>query len=178
MPVSISVTPARIEHYEPIVNYFLQGDLKFLNGMGVDPKKLPSRESWLAMLHANHPKPNEEKTIFYVIWQLDGQPIGHSNINKIIYGEEAYMHLHMWKADIRKQGLGLQFVRLSIPFYFNEFKLKKLFCEPYALNPSPNKTLKKLGFDFVKEYDTIPGLISFHQPVNRWCLPADKFATW
>jgi RimJ/RimL family protein N-acetyltransferase len=85
------------------------------------------------------------------------------------------MHLHMWRKDVRKNGHGLELMRMSIPYYFNEFKLKTLYCEPYALNEAPNKTLPKLGFDFVKRYDTIPGWISFHQPVNRWKLDEDKF---
>jgi [ribosomal protein S5]-alanine N-acetyltransferase len=175
MSVIISVKPAEPDHYDRIVDYFLSADEKFLDQMGVDPKKLPARESWIKVLHENHSKRLHEKTIFYVIWCVDGMPVGHSNINKIIFGEEAYMHLHMWKPDTRNSGLGFQLLKRSIPFYFNEFKLKNLFCEPYALNPAPNKTLKKLGFEFVKAYETIPGVISFLQPVNRWCLSSNKF---
>lgn len=175
MSLSISVSPAKPEHYPFIVDYFVNGDAKFLNGMGVDPKKLPSRQSWLATLYENHARPYKDKNIFYVIWHLDEKPIGHSNINKIIFGQEAYMHLHMWLADTRQQGLGQELVKQSLPYYFKEFQLQNLFCEPYALNPGPNKTLKKLGFDFIKEYETIPGLISFQQPVNRWCLSASRY---
>lgn len=171
----ISVAPAKPEHYESIVDYFLKGDLEFLNGMGVDPKRLPSRETWLAMLYENHVKETREKSIFYVIWHLDGKAIGHSNINKIIFGQEAYMHLHMWRPATRQRGLGLELVKRSIPYYFNEFRLKNLFCEPYALNPAPNRTLKKVGFTFEKEYETIPGAISFLQPVNRWIMTYEKF---
>lgn len=175
MSVTISVKPANLEHYDQIVDYFLTANEKFLDGMGVDPKKLPTRESWLKILHENHPKESQEKTIYYVIWYLDDKAIGHSNINKIVFGEEAYMHLHMWSPDTRNRGLGFELIKQSIPFYFNEFKLKNLFCEPYALNSAPNETLKKLGFEFIKEYETVPGLICFLQPVNRWCLSASKF---
>lgn len=37
-------------------------------------------------------------------------------------------------------------------------------------NPAPNKTLKKAGFELVKEYVTTPGPINFEQPVKLWCL--------
>jgi len=171
----LSVRLAELEDYEKISDYFLNADEQFYLGMGVDSKKLPKRDVWLKMLHENHAQPAEKKTFFYVIWVLDGEPIGHSNINKIIFGEEACMHLHMWRKDTRHSGLGLQFMKMSVPYYFREFKLKNLYCEPYALNPGPNKTLPKLGFDFVKRYDTIPGWISFHQPVNRWLLSNEKF---
>jgi [ribosomal protein S5]-alanine N-acetyltransferase len=173
--VSLFVNPAEPEHYEQIVDYFVNADVLFLDGMGVDPKLLPSREVWLKTLYENHQKPIEGRNIYYVIWHVGGKPIGHSNINKIIFGQEAYMHLHIWQPATRKQGFGLNLVRRSIPFYFKNFQLKNLYCEPYALNPAPNKALKKLGFEFIKEYETKPGLISFPQPVNRWCLSETQF---
>ncbi len=172
----LEVRPASIEHYQYIVDYFTNGDTKFLNGMGVDPKLLPTREAWLNTLYENHSRPDEAKSIYYVIWHVDGKAIGHSNINKIIFGEEAYMHLHMWTPGTRRRGLGLKLVRQSIPFYFKTFNLKNLWCEPYALNPAPNKSLKKLGFEFIKEYETTPGVICFPQPVNRWCLSKTRFS--
>ena len=172
---NLSVREAEENDYQNIVDYFVKADLLFLNGMGVDPVKLPTREQWLKSLADNHKKSNENKSIYYIIWVLDNDPIGHSNINKIIFGEEAYMHLHMWRGDTRQKGIGLEFMKMSIPYYFKNFHLKKLYCEPYALNPAPNKTLKKLGFDFIKQYETIPGLISFPQSVNKWCLDVDKY---
>jgi RimJ/RimL family protein N-acetyltransferase len=171
----LDVRPAEREHYQYIVDYFLNGSPNFLNGMGVDPKLLPARETWLGALYENHPRPITEKSIFYVIWFVDGKAIGHSNINKIIFGQEAYMHLHMWEPDTRKQGLGIQLVRKSIPIYFETFQLKDLWCEPYAHNPAPNKSLRKIGFEFIKEYDTTPGIICFPQAVNRWRLSSERF---
>jgi RimJ/RimL family protein N-acetyltransferase len=137
--------------------------------------KLPKRDDWLNLLFDNHKKTDANKTIFYVIWLVDGIPIGHSNINKIVYGEEAYMHLHMWHREKRKKGIGLELVRLSIPYYFAKFNLQRLYCEPYALNAAPNKTLTKLGFSLIKTYETIPGWISFYQPVNHWCLDLEQY---
>jgi hypothetical protein len=58
-----------------------------------------------------------------------------------------------------------------------DIPLKKLFCEPYALNPAPNKTLEKIGFEFVKEYITTPGWINFEQPVKLWMMDFEKFKT-
>lgn len=173
--MSISVVPGEPHHYERIVDYFVNGDSLFLHGMGVDPRLLPSREVWLQRLSKNHERPISQRDIFYVIWYLDGAPIGHSNVNKIIFEQEAYMHLHMWQPQTRKHGLGLRFVKQSIPHYFKNFRLKNLYCEPYAHNAAPNKTLRKLGFTFVKEYETVPGPISYVQPVNRWCLSDNDF---
>lgn len=171
----VSVRELIFSDHEKIVDYFLNGDKDFLVGMGVDIPKLPSREKWLDILKTNFEAPLEKKQFYYIIWLFNGEAIGHSNINKIMFGEEGYMHLHMWRSDVRKTGLGYELVKLSIPYYFDRFKLKNLYCEPYAYNEAPNKTLKKLGFEFITSYDTVPGWISFHQKVNRWCLTRERY---
>lgn len=85
------------------------------------------------------------------------------------------MHLHLWNNSERKKGMGLNFVRRTLPEYFNNFKLKNLYCEPYAFNDAPNRTLGKIGFDFVRRYRTIPGYLNFEQEVNRWEMTLEKF---
>ena len=83
---------------------------------------------------------------------------------------EAFIHLHLWKSQLRRAGLGTEFVRRSAAFYFERFNLQKLVCEPWAENPAPNRVLEKLGFAFVRRYRTIPGVIAFEQEVNRYEL--------
>jgi RimJ/RimL family protein N-acetyltransferase len=163
------------DNFISIVDYFLNADKDFLSGMAVDPLKLPKKEDWLKLLTEESQKAVEHKNFYYVIWLLNDTPVGHSNINKIIFGEEAYMHLHMWNSDQRQKGLGFEFIKMSLPYYFEKFKLKQLFCEPYAYNPAPNMTLKKLGFEFIKKYDTTPGWINLYQTVNRWCLEINEY---
>lgn len=89
--------------------------------------------------------------------------MGHSSINKIKLGEEAHIHLHLWKSELRKAGLGMEFFKRSVNFFLREFRLKRLLCEPYAENPAPNRVLSKEGFKLVKRYRTIPGVINFEQ---------------
>lgn len=106
---------------------------------------------------------------------MDGQAIGHTNVNAIEFGQQAKMHLHLWQSGYRKQNMGTKLVRLSLPFYFERLQLQTLLCEPYALNPAPNKTLKKVGFEFIKKYRTIPGSINFEQEVNQWALTRAQY---
>jgi [ribosomal protein S5]-alanine N-acetyltransferase len=172
---NITVRQLSLTDHETIVDYFLQADNEFLLSMGVDAVKLPSKQEWLAILNSNFYLPPEQKQFFYIIWLLDDQPVGHSNINKIVFGEEAYLHLHLWQQDKRQKGLGTAFLKRTIPYFFDTFQLKNLFCEPSASNPAPNKALEKLGFDFIRSYDTTPGWINFFQTVNRWCLFRKKY---
>ena len=164
----LSVREMRGTDIELITHYWLSADPVFLSGMGVDLNKMPGEKEWQKMLVEQLNKPVREKQSYCFIWELDNKPAGHSNVNKIIFGEEASMHLHLWNTGERLKGLGTAFVKMTIPFFFENLKLKKLYCEPYALNPAPNKTLAKAGFGFVKEYTTTPGWLNFEQLVNRW----------
>ena len=158
-----------------VINYFLQADHDFIRGMGADPEKLPKFDDWRKIMLEDLDRSPAHKHFYYLIWELEGCPVGHSNINKIVFGHEAYLHLHLWEPEKRRHGNGTYLIRASIGRYFENFELQNLFCEPYALNPAPNKILAKIGFEFVKQYDTIPGWINFHQTVNRWVLSKEKW---
>lgn len=156
--------------YEGMVDYFLDGDDLFLNGMGVSRALLPTREAWLRSVLADHELPDHLKDRLYVGWFYRGRQVGHSSVNRIKVGEEAFFHLHLWCPDLRMSGLGTRFCKESIRIYFDRFRLKRLWSEPYAENPAPNRVLVKLGFEFVKRYRTIPGAINFEQDVNLYLL--------
>ena len=159
-----------------VLNYFLNADCAFLKAMGVDKNKLPHSDKWRQILVEDFDRLIEQKRFYYIIWELDGVPVGHSNISKIIYGKEAFMHLHLWQWENRRRGHGTYFIEESIAFYFQKFHLQNLICEPYALNPAPNRTLAKIGFEFIKVYETTPGWITFRQLVNRWMLTKEKWS--
>jgi RimJ/RimL family protein N-acetyltransferase len=156
--------------YERMLDYFFQADAVFLQGMGVDPAKLLNRDVWLNRLLADLRREDREKETYYLGWFNEGVPVGHSNINKIIYGQEAHLHLHIWDRRYRKCGMGTVFLRESIKKFSRKFSLKSLYCEPYAENPGPNRTLAKLGFRLIKRYRTVPGIINFEQEVNRYVM--------
>jgi RimJ/RimL family protein N-acetyltransferase len=163
---------------EFIANYWLNSPKDYLTGMGVDLDKLPEHDEWIGFLSQQITQNYKDQTSYCIIWELDGKPIGHSNTNKIIFGHEAYMHLHIWAAGNRSKGLGTDFIILSIPHFFNHLNLKSLYCETYILNPSPNKALKKAGFTIVKQYLTTPGWINFEQLVNLWEMSLDSYESF
>ena len=95
--------------------------------MGVDTTKIPSRDEWIKMLTEQLDQINSEKKSYCIIWLLNNIPVGHSNINKIVVGEEAYMHLHLWEDSTRRKGMGMSFVRMTLPYFFEKLELKKIF---------------------------------------------------
>ncbi len=175
MSSNLSVREIQTDDIPPLINYWLSAGEEFLRGMGADPAKIPPKDEWEKMLLEQISQSYEEKKAYCIIWLAGGEAVGHSNVNKIIYGQEAYMHLHLWKSASRKTGWGTSFLKMTLPLFFENLKLKTLYCEPYALNTAPNKVLEKLGFDFIKTYITTPGYLNFEQPVNRWQLSRDKF---
>ncbi|NOQ72556.1 MAG: GNAT family N-acetyltransferase [Crocinitomix sp.] len=170
MKEKLAIRPLEIKDIPLIADYWLNSDPDFLIAMGVDLDKLPSYEGLTKGLTAQLAKPIKERQTYALIWLVDKQPVGHCNVNPFIFGEEAYLHLHIWSANKRAKGIGAHLVQLSIAHFFEKLKLKRIISEPYVLNPAPNKTLAKLQFKKVKTYRTIPGSLNFEQEVNRWVL--------
>ena len=172
---SISVREIEFKDIELIADYWLMSDPDFLINMGVDLKKLPARNDIKQMLSQQINCELSQKRSYALIWENNHTQIGHSNVNNIEFGSVATMHLHLWQKTNRLKGMGTEFIKKSLPFYFDKLKLTKLICEPYALNPAPNKTLEKVGFKFIKKHTTIPGSLNFEQEVNRWELTKEDF---
>lgn len=171
----LSVREITIADIPLIINYWQSASAEYLNSIGAAIEKLPSKEAWEQMLTEQIQFLYKEKKAYCIVWFVNGIAIGHCNVNKIIFGEEAFMHLHVWQQEKRKKGNGAQLVKMSLPYFFENLNLKKLYCEPHALNDAPNKTLQHVGFTFIKEYITTPGAINFEQPVKQWELTKEVF---
>jgi len=165
----------RPEETHLIVDYFLKADAQHLARLGVDPARLPESSAWNTLLREDFQRPLTERHFFYVLWEIDGALVGHSHIGDIAYGKEAYAHLHVWQPDGRKRGYGTLLMRDSVAIYFAEFHLERLFCQPNAYNVAPNRTLQRVGFEYLDTIQTTPGWINFHQPVTRWLLTKERF---
>ena len=171
---NINVREIEIRDISLITDYWLRSDPDFLIGMGVDLKKLPSKKGFEEMLSKQISLPLNRKESYAVIWEYNEEPIGHSNLNEIVFGKQAKMHLHIWKTSYRQKGIGTKLLQKSLLQYFEKLQLEKLICEPYSFNTAPNKALQRIGFEFIKQYKTIPGALNFEQLVNRWELTKDN----
>src|SRR5687767_2519146 len=82
-----------------VVNYWLHSAPEYLQSLGVDMAKLPDESSFRQMLASQITAPYSEKRSYCLVWMINGQPAGHSNVNPIRFGEDAFMHLHLWNPD-------------------------------------------------------------------------------
>ena len=144
--MNLSVRLMRLSEVGLIVDYFHEASPEHLETMGVDPSRLPPRDIWLERLNANLAHPSAERETLQTLWLGNGAPLGFSTADKIVSGERANMHLHIFAADDRNRGCGAACVRLTADLYFDMLELKRLFCEPNAFNVAPNRTLQAAGF--------------------------------
>src|SRR5260370_16743368 len=77
-----------------VIDYFHSSTPEYLETLGVDPSRMPSRESWRERLAHEFARPDEQRSAIVVIWLSDQRPIGFSTSNKITYGEQPNIHLH------------------------------------------------------------------------------------
>ena len=96
-----------------VIDYFLGSTPEYLDMLGVDPSRLPPPESWRERLQRESVRPIERRGWMVLIWLSDDQPIGFSSSDKITYGEQAHMHLHVTDPERRNRGIGAECVRRS-----------------------------------------------------------------
>jgi RimJ/RimL family protein N-acetyltransferase len=168
--MTITVRPMTLQETARIIEYFHSATSEHLETLGVDPTRLPAALHWQHLYEQIFAQAVEQRSSFMVSWLKSHQFIGFSTTDKIRFGHEANMHLHIVEPSLRNSGIGTMCVELSAELYFQTLKLKQLFCEPNAFNVAPNRTLQRAGFKYVKTHMTVPGPLNFHQPVNRWVM--------
>jgi Acetyltransferase (GNAT) domain len=164
------VRPMRIEEVGFRIDYFHDASDEYLVKLGVDRALLPGREAWRTHYEEDFARPIAERDSYNLVWELDGWPVGFSSTDKIEFGEQAFMHLHIVEEPNRRRGLGAEFVRLSVEEYFRALELRRLFSQPNAYNVAPNRALQRAGFIYVFSAEMQPSTINFVQPITRWVL--------
>jgi RimJ/RimL family protein N-acetyltransferase len=168
--MSLVVREMAADEADLIIDYFHGSTPEHLELLGVDPTRLPTPERWRERYVRDFAVPVRDRSSLLVIWELDGAPIGFSTADRIVYGEQAHMHLHVVDPQRRGSGIGSACVRETVELYFRALALERLFCEPSAFNVAPNRTLQAVGFKYVKTHMTVPGPLNYRQAVTRWVL--------
>ncbi len=168
--MSVEVREMSLAETHLVIDYFRSSTPEYLEMLGVDPTRLPDRDTWSERFKQLYLMPLERRWGLYVVWLLDNEPVGFSSCDKIAFGKQAHMHLHVTRPDQRQCGIGTQCVRQSVEIYFSKLKLSRLLCEPNAFNVGPNRTLQKAGFRYLKTHTTVPGPLNYHQAVTRWVI--------
>jgi hypothetical protein len=132
-PPGLVVREMQIAEVGIRIDYFHDSSDQYLLMLGVDRASLPSREAWRSSYEEDYARPIEDRESYLLIWELDGRTVGFSSTDRIVFGEEAFMHLHIVTTELRHQGYGTEFVKESARQYFRTLELERLFCEPNFL---------------------------------------------
>lgn len=153
-----------------IIDYWVNATPEHLLAMGADAGKIPARAVWQGNLEKILSTPEREATTFYLIWLVDGRPIGFNSLKNIKYGESGEMHLHLWEESSRGKGYGSVLFCLAAIEFFQRFSLKTIVCEPSASNPAPNRMLRRVGFPLILTYTAATSELSLVCEVNRYAI--------
>ena len=164
----------KLSEVDIVIDYFHNSTPEHLEILGIDPTRLPDPGKWKEYYKFDYSHSIENRKTLLVIWEIKNKPIGFSTLDKIQFGKEAYMHLHIINPQQRAKGIGGTCVKESVKIYCDLFDLENLYCEPNAYNVAPNRTLQKAGFKYVKTHKTVPNRLNYHQTVNRWVFQNPK----
>ena len=89
---------------EYFIRYWVEASPEHLVGMGVDVSKRPTREQIEKLVTSQLGLPMEERKAYFLTWVKNGHPVGSAHVNQIAFGEQAYMHLHLWNPENRQKG--------------------------------------------------------------------------
>jgi RimJ/RimL family protein N-acetyltransferase len=163
-----SIRPLEQQDIPHILDYWLKATPEYLLAMGANAGRFPSRAEWQASLEKTLITPERQATNFYLIWLVDGRPIGFNSLKNIVYGDRGEMHLHVWDSASRGRGYGGPLFCLAAIEFFKRFALKQIYCEPSASNAPPNKLLRQIGFPLVLTHTTASSELSLVCEVNRY----------
>lgn len=166
----MNVRAMRLAEVTIRIDYFHSSSDEYLHLLGVDRDLLPSKVAWLASYEEDYARPLEKRLYYSLVWECNGQVAGFSSTDRINFGHDAFMHLHILESTMRGGGLGTTFVKKSVNHYFNVLELQRIYCEPNAFNIAPNRTLQRAGFQYLFTHEATPGPINYHQVTNRWVI--------
>ncbi|MCO5144009.1 MAG: hypothetical protein M9962_13045 [Oligoflexia bacterium] len=162
------VRPMEEDEVSFMLDYWQNCTPEDLERMGVDVKKIPLREIFKKNILDSFANPIEKTKSFYLTWYVGDVAIGFTSLKNIIYSESGEMHLHIWDVSSRGKGYGaVLFCKAALEFY-RIFNLKKIICEPRAINPMPNGMLKKIGFPLVKTHEKASSELSLFCELNQY----------
>jgi RimJ/RimL family protein N-acetyltransferase len=166
----LTVREMRLDEVDLRIDYFHDASDEYLRALGVDRALLPARQAWRARYEEDYARPIRQRLSYLLAWELAGDMVGFSSTDRIEYGEQAFMHLHIVREPQRRSGFGAEFVKQSAATYFRVLELQRLYCEPNAFNVAPNRTLQRAGFTYLFSHEAAPSSINFMQATTRWVL--------
>jgi len=104
--VELRVRPMGVEDLDVRIRYFQDATDEHLQLIGVDRSKLLALGEWRRSFEEDLARPVAARTDHGLIWEADGEPVGFSTADRIVFGDQAYMHLRSRPAAAPATGPG------------------------------------------------------------------------
>jgi len=136
---------------EGFLAYWYDSDRDFLETMGVDPGRLPSRGKMREMLELaierDRRAERPQSTILAI--RLGEETVGVHEITHLTAGDSGILHAHIWKAEHRRRGIGIVSYVRAMEAFFERFDLARIVFESPAHNAGANRIKERLGIPAV-----------------------------
>lgn len=119
-----------------LLNYWFHSPSGFIEGMGVDFKKMPT-ESEMKQTYLNRlaeMKINSEIKPAGVIITYDGKAIGMHSVVPFVEGDYGIFHAHIFNPDFRRKGLGMISYPKGCRLFMERFNLNKIIFKTPVQN--------------------------------------------
>ncbi len=151
-----------------VINFFRSLSPEEAALFGLANTTLAYMEEWYQNLSKTLYLPLHKANYYFLIWEVNDKPFGFSFVDRIVYGEEGYMHCYILDPKQRSAGRGKAMVEHSAKVFFDQFKFDELFAEPYVLNTPANRVLQSNGFKLLHAHNNTSPEMAYNTPVNQW----------
>jgi len=152
-PQKISVRDLAESDVPFVLDYWFRSPAGFVEGMGVDLRKMPTEAEMKAGLTARIQE-NEKlasSKLSAVAITYDGRPIGIHTIFPVTEGDFGIFHAHIFDPEFRRRGVGLLSYPKACRVFFERFNLKKILFKTPLQNGGAIRVKEKLGIRVVGE---------------------------
>lgn len=151
--MKITVREPTLEDAPAILSYWYDSSPDFLEGMGVDFSKLPSREEFQATLEQKFKSglsPDGQKLNVLIVC-ADENAVGFHTLSPFTEGESGVFHAHIWDKSMRGKGIAVESYPLACRAFIEKFRLKKVLFKTPIQNKGALRIKAKLGLEEVGE---------------------------
>jgi RimJ/RimL family protein N-acetyltransferase len=136
-----------------ILGYWYHSPPGYIASMGVDVSKMPSEDEMRKSLR-NKVKTNRRllhSKLNALVILVNREPIGFHTLTSIKEGDSGIFHAHIWKKELRGQGIGLQSYPEACRLFMERFDLQRIHFRTPAQNVGAIRVKEKLGIRCVGE---------------------------
>lgn len=136
-----------------VLNYWFRSPTGFIESIGVDIAKLPQEvemeKTLTELCRENKKLPSSKLHALAIVYE--NQAIGVHTIHPLVENDFGIFHAHIWKPELRRQGLALVTYPKACLTFIRRFGLKRILFKTPIQNTGAIRVKEKLGIRYIGE---------------------------